>query len=394
VHVVCAAPDSEEALQILTALIDAATAAIADAAPSPVSPVEGPENERRQLLVAIQRQERSIAALTQQLATAKVAANGAFTTDDDLAALELERIEARRAIAEAERQLDDARRDFDARLAPEVVVARLPEGPNRTNLLDRLGEARLKDELRQQEVLAEKLSAVYGRNHPRMSEIKGRIGELRKQIRPLTSPSDGQTSPESDADPHRLVLDALEWDLEDARVSAQQVEARLLASHDRSGTRKELESQLAEARQELAFLHEEYDRARRETAGAPVEQHSRSPVVLGPPALSSEPLTSFAGLPIAASCVAGMAVYMFILWQLRNRGNESDASPDSRPMAAPFARAPLQRNEPRGALAPPLVQIPLEAEHPTASDGRRTPDELRLARLKMLSTRGSVPVKW
>jgi hypothetical protein len=395
IRVACTAPDAGEALQVLTALVDACLAAVTNAqSASSTAEAEDRDGERRQLVRAIERQERTIAALGEQLRTTNVAPNEAAGTGDDPAALESELAGARQAVVEAERRLDHARRDFDRQLPAEVVAAQLPDSPVRTKILERLSLAKLKDELRQQEILAEKLSAVYGRNHPRMTALTGKIGQLRKQIPGLAGEADGSPIAATDADPQAQVLGALELELADARVAGHQIERRLIARHDRSGDRQELQAQLGEARQELAFLHGEYDRMRQETQNARQEQTSRMPTVIEPPTLSPDPIVPPAGLQMAVSCVAGMALYLFILWQFRKRLRTSDAPPDAQPVSAPVARGPVQGTVSAGALAPPLVQIP-ESPGPASRHERlRTQDEQRLARLKMLSSRGSVPVQW
>ncbi len=391
----CTAPDSVEALQMLTALVDVGLSAAANVLPSsPTAESEDRDDERRQLVRAIERQERTIATLGEQLRTKNLAPNDGAETGDDPAALEAELADARHAVVEAEKGLDGARRDFDRKLPADVVAGHLPDSPARTKILERLSLTKLRDELRQQEMLAERLATVYGRKHPRMTELTDKIDHLRKQIPESAGAPEGSPERAIDPDPQAQVLGPLEQDLADARVAVHQIESRLLARNDRSGRRQELEAQLSDARQELAFLHGEFDRMRRENQNARHEQSSRTPTVIEPPTLSADPILPQAGLQMAVCCVAGMTLYLFLLWQFRGRLRASGTRHDARPMSAPVARGPVQRTVPVGALAPPLVQIPESLSSMPQRERPRTQDEQRLARLKLLSSRGSAPVQW
>jgi hypothetical protein len=63
----------------------------------------------------------------------------------------------------------------------EVIATRLPE-PARSKIIERLNMARVNDELHRQRVLLEDSSRVYGRNHPRMAEIRKRIATLEQPL--------------------------------------------------------------------------------------------------------------------------------------------------------------------------------------------------------------------
>ena len=87
-------------------------------------------------------------------------------------------------------------------------------------------------------------------------------------------------------------------------------------------------------------------------------------------------------------------LYLLLLRQFRSRFLARPEAAEPHVGSRSFARAPVQAPVNPLALAPPLVQIP---ELPTAtprSDRNRSQDEERLARLKMLSTRGKAPIQW
>jgi hypothetical protein len=394
IRIVCAAPRGDEALQMLAAVVDAFLAAARMPPPPPALPSDDPEHELQHLLRAIERQEHTIAALEAEQAQARPAA--AEATGSESAAEDLDsRLEAaHRAILDAENRLDDARRDFEKQLPAEVVATRLPEGAARTRVLDRLGYARLSGELRQQEALAVRSSAVYGRNHPRMIELREKIEQLRRQVAGVAVQKGDIPALNPEPDPQAIVLSTLEQDLAEALAGAREMESLASARDDRAAALAGLDADLLDARQELAFLHVERDRLRRQIESARREQARRLPAVVQPPTLSPDAIGPQAGLPMAVSCVAGMALYLFVLRQFRARFLRPAEPPQASRTAAPFARAPVQGRAHPGPPAPPLVQIPLSVDPPARPERVRAQDEHRLARLKMLSTRGSVPVKW
>jgi hypothetical protein len=395
IRIACTAPGGQEALQMLTALVDAFLAAASAPPPPSASPSDDPEQELRHLLRAVDRQEQKIATLDAEQKRARLAAPAAADADGAAADLDSRLEAAHRAVLDAESRLDGARRDFEKQLPAEIVVTRLPEGPARTKVLDRLGYARLSEELRQHEALAVRSSAIYGRNHPRMIELRERIEQLRRQVAGVAGQLGDVSASTREPDPRAIVLRTLEQDLSDALASAHETESLASARDDRAAALSRFDANLLDARQELAFLHTERDRLQRQTASARREQARRVPAVVQPPTLSPDATGPHAGLPMAVSCVAGMALYLYILRQFRDRFlRPAQAPAASRAAAVPFARAPVQGTAHPAAPAPPLVQIPLSVDPPSRPERSRAQDEQRLARLKMLSTRGSVPVNW
>jgi hypothetical protein len=361
VELSCTSADGDEALQMLTALVDALTAAAKN---SQASAADGPaaarETERSELAAAIVKHDRAIAEQVEQLEKAR-AATAVERAADGPTALENQLAEARRAVGDAAARLDGARRDFERNVPAEVVAARLPESPLRTKIIDRLSVERLRGDLRQHEALLAKSSSVYGRNHPRMVEICEKTEQLRRQVAafpgapPDVSDGTGKSAPEE------LVIGELEAELLSTQSRENDIAARLSARSGRLDEQQKLETQLGEARQELAFLHGEHDRIRREINSARSEETARLPAIIEPPALSPDPIAPGAGLQIAVSCVAGMALYLLLLWQLRSR----------------HEHAPVVARVPRESPKTPV---------PERSRRRfRSEEEQRLARLKMLS---------
>jgi hypothetical protein len=322
IQITCDAANADEAREMLTAVVDA----FAESRKATCQAVGGTaagesEGERRQLARAIQRQEAAVADLAEQLHSAGDSAGGGL----DPAALETAAALARLKVTEAERRLDDAQRHFEQKTPAEVVAAHLPEGPLKTGILERLNFVKLREELQGEESRLKKSSEVYGRNHPRIAEIRGKIEQLRREM--ARSPQGSAENPQAAADSSLLliVLDALESDLADAEAARQDCEARLAAVRDRLTAQHEIEVKLTDARQELAFLRSEDEGLRQQVLDVRRDEEEKLPAVLEEPALSPDPVAPRAGLPIAVSCVAGMALYLLLLWQMRPR-REAQAS--------------------------------------------------------------------
>src|SRR5262249_40896636 len=160
-------------------------------------------------------------------------------------------------------RLEEVRRDLARKMPAETVAARLPDGPVRAKILQRLSLGRLREESRQQQALGEKLSSVYGRNHPRMTEIREKIDQLQREIPGIVAAAGELAAASRAVAPAAVILNELESQLADARAAEAEIDRRTIARNERFGTRQELETALGEARQELAFLHGEHDRVRR-----------------------------------------------------------------------------------------------------------------------------------
>ncbi len=343
----CEAVESEEALQILNAIVDAY---LAVGTSEPVDDVELADDaaqveltvEREQLTQAIARQQQSIAEMTRRLEAARNDASGPAA--DDPAPLETELGRVRQAHREAATRLAQARRDFDNKVSAETVASRITDAAARTRVLERLSLSKVRDELERQEGLQQKWSAVYGKNHPRMVEIREKIEVLEEQL--AAFPLIEQAGRSADSQPAAIVLAAFESESTSLEEAEQKLVTHLGGVQERFHGQQQLELQLGEARQELAFLHGEHDRAQKQIVTARHEHTDLQPSVIARPALVREPIGPRAGLPMAVSCVTGMALYLLLLWQIRGRWLATDREEmvRSRP-AAPSTRRERFRSQ-------------------------------------------------
>ena len=316
-RIACRAEDADVALQVLSAVLDAWFAAEANKArPAPDAATGEAQTERRQIAEAIQRQERDIDAMVERLKAAgdPAAPGGA----DDLASLEGELIELRRVRIEAERHLEEARRDLIEKKIPiEAVVSRIAEGPLRSSVLERLKLARLHEDLQSQKALLQKWSSVYGKKHPRMAEVRARVELLDRQLSGAAIELVGFADRAMGDDLPSLVLEPFQRDLAARKAAEADLNERLDALVERLTARQEMQTRLGEARQELAFLHGEHDRVRKQIESSRRDETARTPQLIEAPVLSPDPIAPQAGLPIAASCLSGLALLAIVLRQFR-----------------------------------------------------------------------------
>jgi hypothetical protein len=358
VRLVCRANSPDEALQMVRVIVDACLSAAEASLPAlPASRADETSAERKQLADAIVRQQLGIEAMTAGLQELRVAGQ----SQDDPVVLEAEYVAARRTADESHHRMDQARHELESQVPAEAVAARITSIPVRTRTLEQLNLLKLKDELVRQEGLRQKWSAIYGRNHPRMSEIRQKVESLQHQIGGISAGTSGDGAAGAEASPAAIVLSAFEAEAAELAAIEQKLEARRNAVRERLSEQQELETRLADARQELTFLHGEHDRLKRQNEGGRRDVQSRLPKVIEPPAAAASQSGPRTGLPMAVSCVAGMSLYLLILWQFR-----------ALPQAA----------------RSPGVDLPTVTLKPVSGPRReqfRSPAEEQLMRLKMLS---------
>ncbi|MBI3864265.1 MAG: hypothetical protein HY290_20470 [Planctomycetia bacterium] len=344
----CFAGEREEALQMLAAVVDAYLSAGPDASPQdPELAADGVEQtieaEREQLTRAIELQKQTIREMSVRLEAA--ASEDGHAPDEGPDFLETELGRVRQAHREAAARLAEARRDLDNKLPAESVAGRIADASARTRALERLNLGKVRDELQRLEALQTKWSSVYGRNHPRMVELREKIDTLEGQLAdiPADRPDGSDLAGASSA---TIVLAAFESESAGLEETERRLVTQLSDVQGRIQGRQELELQLNQSRQELTFLHAEHDRAQKQIAAVRREQTGRQPALISPPAIEREPIGRDSGLPMAVSCVSGMALYLLMLWQIRRRwlaSERSDVNPA--PRGSPARRERFRSQE-------------------------------------------------
>jgi hypothetical protein len=318
----CTATNSTEAVQLVQAIVDAYVASRRN------EPLENSElsnddsktelqQEHAQLAEAVERQKQAIEELEQACDAVQPADSDSAVDDPTEVESALRRVrKARRA---AISRLVKARQDFENKLPAETIAARISDVPARSQVLEQLSYTKNRDELQKLDARRQNWESVYGRNHPRMVEVREKIAKLKEQLADSNLEHPGQTEFLADASPEAIVLTALETESEKLLTAVQQLVVQLDGIQERQKSEQELEAKLVDARQELEFLNNEYDRTRAELTALRHEQADLQQTVLAAPTLDRQPLRRRAGLPVAVSCATGMALYLLILWQIRRK---------------------------------------------------------------------------
>jgi uncharacterized protein involved in exopolysaccharide biosynthesis len=361
--ITCSATDGQEALQMLSAVVDAcletATSALRCGAACKIDEQQTIELQMEcdQLAGAIEQQQQIILEMAAQLEVVRAAAASAI--DNDPIPLEAELVHARRVLGDATVSLADARRDAENRLPAEFIAARIADVPARTRVLERLNLAKIRNELDQQEALRQKCSAIYGRNHPRMAELRQHIESLEQQVSVFSAGERDQPADATGASGAAIVLAALENETVVLKAAEQELQTRLAAAQQRSHQQHELETQLSASRQDLEFLLGDHDRICKQIDGSLRNQASHLAWLIEPPALSPDPIAPQAGLQLAVACVSGMALCLVVIWQLRSLSRISAAKP-----AAPAKnRAAGGYSRFRSRTEEQLIRLKLQSAH-------------------------------
>jgi hypothetical protein len=318
----CTAKSSTEAVQLVQAIVDAYVATRRN------EPLENSElsnddsktelqQEHAQLAEAVERQKQAIEELEQACDAGQPAASDSAAGNPTEVESALRRV--RKARRGAISRLVKARRDFENKLPAETIAARITDVPARSQVLEQLSYTKNRDELQRLEARRRNWETVYGRNHPRMVEVREIIAKLKEQLADSNLEHPGQTEILADASPEAIVLTALETESEKLLTVVQQLIVQLDEIQERQKSQQELEEKLGDARQELEFLNLEYDRTRSELTALRNEDVNLQQTVLAAPTLDRQPLRHRAGLPLAVSCATGMTLYLLILWQIRRK---------------------------------------------------------------------------
>ncbi|HTI52132.1 MAG TPA: hypothetical protein VL475_14315, partial [Planctomycetaceae bacterium] len=285
------AADGEQALATLSAIADAGLVALRSNFPAVEDPAAGGrERERAQIASACEEQRGRVAELQEQITKRDSTASDSAATDEPLQALASALDDLREHRADAEDRLANARQQIRSGVDAAQIVAELPDDADWTALRENLQALQWKTELLQKDAARNAAAAIYGKNHPRMAGLRAETEQLRQKLA-LIEPAETSNAADIPLLASTLVLKTLEEKWQQAADAEQAAEERLAAASAVREQQQGLDSQLADARQELAFLKTEQDRIEREIAEAHRETESRLPGLSESPTLEPEPIT-------------------------------------------------------------------------------------------------------
>lgn len=134
--------------------------------------------------------------------------------------------EAKRRRLEAENRLSQARHDLQAQLPLELIVARLPDSESKRLLeksLGQLNQVQQIDQLREQ---LDRLSQVYGAQHPKIIQTTAQLTDLQTQLANLSAELGADDPKQGAAD---LLVRLLESDWREQQANERDLSDQLLA---------------------------------------------------------------------------------------------------------------------------------------------------------------------
>ena len=169
--------------------------------------------------------------------------------------------ECRRQRLIAENRLVQVRRDLESGVSLELVATRLPAAESQRVLQELAAQEKLRVEAQQLQHDSERLSAIYGRNHPHMRDLREKQADFQARVRTATGQGGdiALTAAQQPVLPDRAelarwMLHLLDSERQDLRATERDLQAQLDAETAALDSFAEQQRELQRAEQELAKL--------------------------------------------------------------------------------------------------------------------------------------------
>lgn len=278
-------PDADQAIPVLSAVLDACLAALDHANPrGDETAATSREAELNDLTDELATRQDALADLEQRARRFDASQLDATLLADRIRSLESSLAKARDERIAAEDRLADIHQQLGAGFTAEQIAEKLP-GSLHSGTHEQVVTTRAKEELRQQQESLDKASTIYGRNHPRLIQIRNEVDRLKQQAGIVHADASSESAPRS---PSSVLLQSQEALLNQASISEQELETQLERAVSDRKSRIELDEQLALARDEIGPLRGRYDELKRQTDAADRAAESGKATICEPPALAPE----------------------------------------------------------------------------------------------------------
>lgn len=278
-------PDAEQALPVLAAVLDACLAALDHATPRVDETAAASRNaELSDLTDELATRQDALAELEQRARRLDASQLDASLLEDRMQSLESSLAKSRDERVAAEDRLADIHQQLGVGFTAEQIAEKLPGGPH-TGTHDQVVTTRAREELRQQQEALDHAATVYGRNHPRLIQIRNEVDRLKQQAGVVQA---GATSDGAPLSPSAVLLQSQEALLNQANISEQELESQLERAVADRKARIELDEQLAVARDEITPLLDRREDLQRQIDAADRAADSRKATICEPPALAPE----------------------------------------------------------------------------------------------------------
>jgi len=280
-------PDAEQAIPVLSAVLDACISALDRAAPRvDETAAASREAERHDLAVDLAMRQEALAELEQRARRIEASQLDATLLADRIHSLESSLARAREERVAAEDRLADIHQQLGAGFTAEQIAEKLPAGPHSATH-DQVATTRAREELKQQLDLLDRAATIYGRNHPRLIKIRSEVDRLKYQAGVVQASAQTDDAPLS---PAAVLLQAQEALLTQATTAEQELVSQLERTVADRKSRIDLDEQVARTRDEITPLKDRHDELNRQIEAAAREADSRKTTICEPPALAPEAL--------------------------------------------------------------------------------------------------------
>ena len=350
-------PDAEQAIPVLTAVLDACLKALDQSRPKGDQAVAaGREAELRDLNEELSGREGALAELELQSKRPETATLDPSLIPERIKALETSLSSARDRRVAAEDRLADVHQQLGEGASAEQIADRIagPEDP--ASVRDRLVTTRARERLKQQQEAFDRAATIYGRNHPRLIQLRNEVDQLKQETGVVQADSRDDAASLS---PSAVLLRSQEELLSQATTAERELQEQLDQVVANQKLRKELEEQIALARDEIAPLRERRDEVARQIEVATIEAEASRATISEPPALAPEAIVPSLTGYLVWSGLAGL-VLGAVLW----RGSRKSPRFEQTMILLPGPKLPVVPDWERGSRKP-AEQPVLHPEPPT-----------------------------
>lgn len=246
---------------------------------------------------------------------------------------------------EAENRYVQIRRDVESGIALTLILPRLPDGTAKQLVDEMLKLTRQEADETQLRAERNRLSKVYGLNHPRIVELDNRLAESEqsglhraRMLQPSLKDADQRS-------PTQLLLESLAADLEQQRAVENDVQSQLEIERDVQEQRATVVAQLRDTVKRTGELQNQLDKLAASTASPATKSvlTKSFTTVVRPPELMLKPVRSVRLSLIEATATAFVAWLGFLgLATLRQHRNLAATSGRRATAVATIQPTPLR----------------------------------------------------
>lgn len=296
-------PIAEEAIPVLSAITDA----LREIQPGASQTEEASDLAEResQLTAQIKRLEAAVTQQSADLSTSGLTDAERVVLVEQMKRLAVDLSEARRDRLESEHRLLQTRKDLENGLPVDVLISRLPGAESQESLKKLLSRPRVQEELEIEQAAYQKLTAVYGRKHPRMVDLSKKIESLQAQSKSSIVLASAETGKDSATD---ILLRLLAADLEERQALESDLQEQFDVKKGAIDEHAASVAMVGQMQKESTRLGEEREAARRKIVELRRRWQERAAEVIVPPGFVESDRDNRAALKSIGGTVIGICL--------------------------------------------------------------------------------------